>query len=96
LTKQASDARTGLALFGSQPLSPVLPADEAVRSAPVMQVAVEVTDEIRREAEARGLPIIDYVEMLVARGQKSLEDESAVAGAIERIRALRASAGPGQ
>lgn len=56
-----------------------------------MQIAVEVTDEIRREAELRGLPLIDYVEMLVARGRRALQDETTLSGAIERIRALRAS-----
>lgn len=56
-----------------------------------MQVAVDVTDEMRREAEFHGLPVIDYVELLVARGRKAMQDESAVSSAIERIRALRAT-----
>jgi len=56
-----------------------------------MQVSVDVTDEMRREAEARDLPIIDYVEMLVAKGRRVLDDDPAVASALERIRALRAS-----
>ena len=57
-----------------------------------MQVSVDVTDEMRREAEARDLPVIDYVEMLIAKGRRVLDDDPAVASAIERIRALRASA----
>jgi hypothetical protein len=57
-----------------------------------MQIAVEITDEIRREAESRGMPVIDYVELLMAKGQRALVDESAVTSAIERIRALRATA----
>jgi hypothetical protein len=57
-----------------------------------MQIAVEITDEIRREAESRGMPVIDYVELLMAKGQRALVDESAVSSAIERIRALRATA----
>ena len=57
-----------------------------------MQVSVDVTDEMRREAEARDLPVIDYVEMLIAKGRRVLDDDPAVACAIERIRALRASA----
>lgn len=57
----------------------------------IMQIAVEITDEMRREAESRGMPVIDYVEMLMARGQKAVQDDSAVTNAIERIRALRAT-----
>ena len=57
-----------------------------------MQVSVEVTDEMRREAEARGLPIVDFVENLVARGLEDLRDRSQVNSAIERIRALRSPA----
>jgi hypothetical protein len=59
-----------------------------------MQIPVEVTDEIRREAESRGLPLIDYVELLLDRGRRALQDETTLSGAIERIRALRASADP--
>lgn len=56
-----------------------------------MQISVEVTDEMRREAESRGLPVIDYVDLLVARGRRVLQDEATLSGALERIRALRAS-----
>lgn len=34
-----------------------------------MQVPVEVSVEVRQEAESRGLPVIDYVEMLIERGR---------------------------
>ncbi|MGB8259898.1 MAG: hypothetical protein WCE75_06090 [Terracidiphilus sp.] len=54
-----------------------------------MQVFVEVTDEIVREAEKRELPVVDFVETLVARGLDVVMDRPAVMGAIERIRALR-------
>ncbi|HUX45862.1 MAG TPA: hypothetical protein VMV57_14030 [Terracidiphilus sp.] len=54
-----------------------------------MQVSLDVTDEMRREAEARGLPVIDYLELLLARGRQALKEESAFSGAMERIRALR-------
>jgi len=57
-----------------------------------MQVAVDVTDEMRREAEARDMPVIDYVEMLIASGRRALEDDPGVARAMERIRALRTNA----
>jgi hypothetical protein len=60
-----------------------------------MQVIVEVSDEIRREAVARGLPLVDFVEMLVTKGMESLADKGARDSAIERIRALHsATAGP--
>lgn len=54
-----------------------------------MQVMVDVTDEMRREAEARGLAVVDYVELLLAQGRDRLNQGSSVSGAIERIRALR-------
>ena len=56
-----------------------------------MQVTVEVTDEFRREAEARGLPIVDFVEMLVHKGLDVVMDRPEVNNAMERIRALRSS-----
>lgn len=58
-----------------------------------MQISVEVTDPIRHEAEARGLPVIDYIELLIERGRQALQEGPDVSGAIERIRALR-SPGP--
>jgi len=59
-----------------------------------MQVSVDVTDELRREAESHGMPVIDYVELLMTRGRQALQDDSAVSSAIERIRALRATVTP--
>lgn len=56
-----------------------------------MQIAVEVTDEIRSEAESRGLPVIDFVEILIATGLRAERDRPEVMSAIERIRALRAA-----
>jgi len=55
-----------------------------------MLVSIEVTDDIRREAEARGLPIVDFVEQLVSRGLEAVRDRAVVSSAIDRIRALRA------
>ena len=57
-----------------------------------MQVNVDVTDEIRREAESRGLPVIDFVEMLIQKGLNSVLVRPAVNTAIDRIRALRSAA----
>ncbi len=57
-----------------------------------MQVSVEVTDEMSREAENRKMPLIDYVELLIGRGRRMLDDDPAFVRAVERIRALRVSA----
>ena len=54
-----------------------------------MQVSVDVTDEMRREAEARNMPVIDYVELLIGRGRRVLDDDPAFVRAMERIRELR-------
>jgi hypothetical protein len=53
-----------------------------------MQITIEITDEIRREADFRGLPVIDFVESLIARGLHPELDPPVVKSAIERIRAL--------
>jgi len=55
-----------------------------------MQISVEVTDDLRKETESRGLPLIDYVELVVTRGRRAIQDETTLSGAIARIRALRA------
>ena len=57
-----------------------------------MRVSVEVTEEMRREAESQGLPVMEYVEKLIARGRQAGHDAAVVSNAIERIRALRAGA----
>jgi hypothetical protein len=57
-----------------------------------MQISVDVTDEMRREAESRGLPIIDYVDFLIAKGRQAMTEDAVVSSAIERIRALRPKA----
>jgi hypothetical protein len=67
----------------------LLAADESLRGQQ-MQVSVDVTDEMRREAEGRGLPIVDYVELLIEKGRNALTEGGVVSSAIERIRALRA------
>jgi len=56
-----------------------------------MQISVQVTDEIRREAESRGLPVIDFVEQLIAKGLEAMRNSASLTTAIERIRALRAT-----
>jgi hypothetical protein len=47
---------------------------------------------MRREAESRGLPIIDYVDFLIAKGRQAMTEDAVVSSAIERIRALRPKA----
>jgi hypothetical protein len=54
-----------------------------------MQVSVDVTDEMRGEAEARGLPVIDYIDLLIEKGRQTLDGSAALTNAIDRIRALR-------
>jgi hypothetical protein len=58
-----------------------------------MQVSIDVTDEMRREAEARGLPVVDYIELLMEKGRETLDGSAALSTAIERIRALRSVEG---
>jgi|HubBroStandDraft_2_1064218.scaffolds.fasta_scaffold186819_2 hypothetical protein len=54
-----------------------------------MQVSVEVTDEMRREAEIRGIPVIDYLDLVIKKGRQFLNEGPALSNAMERIRALR-------
>jgi len=62
-----------------------------------MQISIEVTDEVRREAEQRDLPVIDYIELLIQKGRQATSgqgrqetsDGSALSSAVDRIRALR-------
>ena len=60
-----------------------------------MQITVTVSDEVVREAGARGLPVIDFIESLIDDGMRTSKDRPTVDDAIERIRALRTvSRGP--
>lgn len=62
-----------------------------------MQISVDVTEEMRRDAEARGLPVVNYVELLIQKGRETLDGSAALSAAIERIRALRTiEGGPGR
>jgi len=61
---------------------------------PTMQITVTVSDAIVREAGARGLPIIEFIESLIDKGmQESLgsKERPVLNSAMERIRALRTS-----
>lgn len=57
-----------------------------------MQVTVTVSDVIVREAGARGLPVVDFVEELIDKGMGVAHASPVLESAVERIRALRASA----
>jgi hypothetical protein len=56
-----------------------------------MQVTVTISDEIIREAGYRGMAVVEYVESLIDRGQKT-QERPALFSAIDRIRALRVNA----
>jgi hypothetical protein len=74
-------------------VQPAQAADEPGRGYPNMQISVTVSDAIVREAAARNLPVIDFVESLIDKGRSTASEPVAVESAIERIRALR-SGGP--
>ena len=60
-----------------------------------MQITVTVSDAIVREAGARGLPVIDFIESLIDKGMLQSADSKekpVLNSAIERIRALRTTA----
>jgi len=83
-------ARWRIPVCGAVGLS--LSADKPQKGSTLsMQITIEVTDEIRREADFRGLPIIDFVELLIARGLHPELDAPVVKSAIERIRELRSA-----
>ena len=54
-----------------------------------MQITLTVSDALVREAGTRGLPVVDYVEMLIDRGIAASQERSTMTEAIERIRVLR-------
>jgi hypothetical protein len=60
-----------------------------------MQITVTVSDALVREAGVRGLPVIDFVELLIDKGMNATAERPVLNSAIERIRALR-STSPGQ
>ena len=53
-----------------------------------MQITLTVSDAIVREAGTRGLPVVDYLEMLIDKGMAASGERPAMSDAIERIRAL--------
>jgi len=57
-----------------------------------MQLTLTVPEEIVREAQERGLPVIDFVETLIAKGLAAVLGRRSLDSAVERIRALRSPA----
>jgi hypothetical protein len=55
-----------------------------------MQVTINVSDEVVREAANQGLNVAQYVESLIAQGPKA-EGTQALSSAIDRIRRLHAA-----
>jgi hypothetical protein len=54
-----------------------------------MQLTVTISDEIMRKAEARWLPLADFVDLLIDNGLVEVRERNTVSSAIKRIRALR-------
>jgi hypothetical protein len=52
---------------------------------------VTVSDEIVREAGARGLPVVDFIESLIDNGMNAVKERPVLDNAMERIRALRST-----
>jgi hypothetical protein len=86
-------ALVGRANIASSLLNLEFPPMNREGKTPLMFVNIEVSDEIRREAESRAVPLVDFVETLVDKGLAAEIERNSVATAIERIRALR-SFGP--
>ena len=57
-----------------------------------MQVTVTISDAIVREAAARSLPVIDFVESMIDKGMLAASEPPVLDDAIERIRRLRSKA----
>ena len=57
-----------------------------------MQITLTISDDIVREAGARNLAVIDFVESLVDKGLSVARERPMMSSAMERIRALRSSA----
>jgi hypothetical protein len=66
------------------------------RSPPV-QITVQVSDRMRRQAELQGLPVVDFYAMLISRGLEATRDPtlparspvSALLSAVDRVRSFR-------
>lgn len=57
-----------------------------------MQITLNISDSIVREAGVRGVPVIDFVESLIDKGMLDSKERPELSNAMERIRALRSAA----
>jgi hypothetical protein len=57
-----------------------------------MQVTITVSDDLVHEAGVRGIPVIDFVEMLIDKGIQAAHGRPELESAMERIRVLRSTA----
>jgi hypothetical protein len=57
-----------------------------------MQITVDISEEVRRAADARGLSVADFVESLLAGSVEAAPDSKSVSSAMERIRTLHSVA----
>ena len=58
-----------------------------------MQITLIISDDVMREAGARGLPVTDFIESLIDKGMHEARERPVLSSAMERIRALRTVAG---
>jgi hypothetical protein len=56
-----------------------------------MQITITVSDDMMREAQARGLSLQEFVESLIDKGFSASQEKPVMSTAIERIRALRST-----
>ncbi len=56
-----------------------------------MQVTVTVSDALLREADRRGMPVVQFVESLIDKGMTAGAEAPVLDSAIDRIRRLRAA-----
>jgi hypothetical protein len=59
-----------------------------------MQITVTVSDAIVREAGARSLSVVEFIESLIDKGMSAPVERPVLASAIERIRALHSTGLP--
>jgi hypothetical protein len=57
-----------------------------------MQITLNISELIVREAGVRGVPVIDFVESLIDKGMLDSKERPELSNAMERIRALRSAA----
>jgi hypothetical protein len=54
-----------------------------------MQITITISDDLIREAQARGIALQEFVDTLIDKGLAAVKERPVMSTAIERIRALR-------